>query len=229
MSAGPVKPGQPLGGSGFKNWSKNHYVLLPSAAFNGNRFRARKIPYSPKLFFPQEIGLDKPVIITDVPRLNDKAGPSRIQERSGSLATPAIGFHAPNHKRGFLLLTEQGNRLGDYGFNLEESGRRDRATISLTSPIVRELHSYRICDSGFPSLDQPRDFKAGDKVTFQLRLVHFVAPILQCLFDRFATMRKDFPGATKAKPALPFSACMALTEKKFNRDNFVRKHGYYSV
>ena len=213
----------------FAGWTEKNYVLLPAAVYNGNRFLSRKIPYSPKLYFIQDIGADKPIIISDVPRLNIGEGVSRIQERSGSLATPAIGFHAEKSRRGFLLLTEQGNELGDYGIGIEENCRRDRATISLTSPVMRELHSYRICDSELPSLDQPRDFKAGDEVTFRFRVFDFAAPKLQALFDKFAAERKGFIGESKPKAALPYSACMLLQEKKFNRDNFVPEHGYYSV
>jgi len=213
----------------FAGWSEKNYVLLPAAAYNGNRFLARKIPYSPKLYFVQDIGADKPVIITDVPRLNLGEGVSRIQERSGSLATPAIGFHAEKSRRGFLLLTAQGNELGDYGISIEENRKRDHATISLTSPVMRELHNYRNCDSEFPSLDEPRDFKAGDEVTFSFRVFDFAAPKLQGLFDKFAAVRKDFIGEPKKKSALPYSACLSLQEEKFNRDNFVPKHGYYSV
>jgi len=213
----------------FSGWSEKNYVLLPAAAYNGNRFLSRKIPYSPKLYFVQDIGADKPIIITDVPRLNLGEGVSRIQERSGSLATPAIGFNAGKSRRGFLLLTSQGNELGDYGIGIEENRGRDRATISLTSPVMRELHSYRICDSEFPSLDEPRNFKAGDEVTFRFRVFDFAAPKRQALFDKFASVRKSFIGESKPKAALPYSACLALQEEKFNRDNFVPKHGYYSV
>jgi hypothetical protein len=211
------------------NWSDENYVLLPAAAYNGNRFLSRKIPYSPKLHFAQDIGPDKPVIITDVPRLNIGDGVSRIQERSGSMSVPCIGFRDPKRKRGFLIFTKQGNQLGDYGLGIEETRDRKRAIISITTPIVRELHNYRICDNEFPSLDQPRDFKAGDEVKIEFRIYEFPAPKLQDFFDKFAEVRKEiFPAATP-KPALPFSACMELQEQKFNRDNFVPKHGYYSV
>lgn len=213
----------------FSVWSEKNYVLLPAATYNGNRFLSRKIPYSPKLYFVQDIGADKPVIITDVPRLNIGEGVSRIQERSGSLATPAIGFHSEKSRRGFLLLTSQGNEFGDYGIGIEENRGRTCATISLTSPVVRELHSYRICDSEFPSLDELRDFKAGDEVTFRFRVLDFTAPKLQALFDKFAVVRKEFFSETKKKSALPYSACLALQEEKFNRDNFVPKHGYYAI
>lgn len=213
----------------FSQWSSENYVLLPAAAYNGNRFLARKIPYSPKLYFVQDIGADKPIIITDVPRLNLGDGVSRIQERSGSMSVPAIGFHDAKKKNGFLLFTKQGNELGDYGFGIEETRDRKRAIISITSPVVRELHGYRICDNEFPSPDQPRDFKAGDEVKISFRIYEFAAPKLQDFFDRFAEVRKEHFPPSVPKPVLPLSACFALQEKKFNRDNFVHKHGYYSV
>lgn len=210
-------------------WSPQNYVLLPAAACNGNRFLARKIPYSPKLYYAQDIGPDKPIIITDVPRLNLGEGVSRIQERSGSLSVPCIGFHDPKRKKGFLLFTKQANQLGDHGLGLEETRDRKQAIISITSPVVRELHSYRICDNEYPSLDQPRDFKAGDEVTIFFRVHEFAAPKLQDFFDKFAEVRKELFPPAKPRPVLPYSACMKLQEKKFNRDNFVRKHGYYSI
>jgi len=213
----------------FDRWSADHYVLLPAAAYNGNRFLARKIPYSPKLYFVQDIGPDRPIIITDVPRLNLGPGVSRIQERSGSLSVPAIGFHDAAAGRGFLLLTTQGNALGDHGLGIEETRDRDRAVISLTSPVVRELHSYRICDNEHPSLDRPRDFRAGDEVALTFRLYSFPAPKLQDFFDRFAAVRKDLAPPSAPRPVLPYSACFELLEKKFNRDNFVPGPGYYSV
>jgi hypothetical protein len=46
------------------NWSKSNYVLLPAAAYNGNRFESRKIPYSPKLNDYRYIGPLKPIIIS---------------------------------------------------------------------------------------------------------------------------------------------------------------------
>ena len=213
----------------ISHWSVDNYVLLPAAAYNGNRFLSRKIPYSPKLYFVQDIGPHKPIIITDVPRLNIGEGRSRIQERSGSLSVPCVGFHDAKAKTGFLLFTNQRNELGDYGLGIEEMRNRDRAIISLTAPVVRELHNYRICDSETLSLDQPRDFKAGDEVNFVFRIHKFAAPKLQDFFDKFAEVRTELFPPSAPKPKMPFSACFELLEKKFNRDNFVPKHGYYSV
>jgi hypothetical protein len=211
----------------FEAWSTENYVLMPAAVYDGNRFMSRRIPYSPKLCFVDDIGPDKPVIVTDIPKLNDRDGPSRIQERSGSMAFPSIGFRSANSFRGIWLLTDQGNALGDYGIGIEETRDRSIATLSITSPLVRELYSYRMCDMRAPSTDVPKDFKAGDEVRIAFRLFAFDAPSVQALFSKYAEIRK--PAVTESAGLLPFSACFALQEEKFNRDNFVPEHGYYSV
>ena len=211
----------------FSEWSEENYVLMPAAVYDGNRFQSRRIPYSPKLWFADDIGPDKPIIVTDIPKLNEAGGPSRIQERSGSMAVPSIGFHSRHTGRGFWLLTDQGNPLGDYGLGIEENRDRSRATLSITAPLVRELYSYRMCDMRSPSVDVPADFKAGDEVRIAFRTYAFEALDVQALFDKFAEIRK--PAASNAPNQLPFSACFAQQEEKFNRDNFVPEHGYYSV
>lgn len=213
----------------FSDWQAANHVLMPSTAYNGNRFLSRKIPYSPKLHFAQDIGPDVLMIISDVPRLNVGNGPSRIHDRSGSMATPAIGFHAPRQGSGFLLLANQGNKLGDYGFSIEESRDRDKAWIGLQSPVVREHHSYRICDLGQPSDDQPQDFIAGDEVTITCRVMVFPCPEIQDLHDRFCLSRKDLAAPAVKPDGLPLSACFEVQEEKFNRLNFVPEHGYYAV
>ena len=213
----------------FENWSKENYVLLPAAAYNGNRFESRRIPYSPKLNDARDIAKDKPTIITDVPRLNINDGPSQIQERSGSMALPCIGFQSFKDKRGFFLTTVQQNSLGDLGMNIEESANRRQAVISLCSPLVRERTKYLICDNQAPSTDIPADFKAGDELKFTFRVYNFEAAKIQSLFDKYLLIRKDLCPAAEFIPQIPFSACYDILEKKFNAENFVPEWGYYSV
>jgi hypothetical protein len=213
----------------FSEWNPANYVLMPSAAYNGNRFLSRRIPYSPKLHFAQDIGPDVPIIISDVPRLNLGEGPSRLHDRSGSMATPAIGFHESVGNGGFLLLTAQENTLGDYGFLIEENRDRSKAWISLQSPVVREHHNYHICDLTQPSDDVPRDFTAGDEVTITCRVIVFPCPRVQDLHDRLCLSRKAMMPPPAKPEGLPLSACFEVQEEKFNRVNFVPEHGYYAV
>ncbi|MDP2059352.1 MAG: hypothetical protein Q8J97_06425, partial [Flavobacteriaceae bacterium] len=213
----------------FDNWSKSNYVLMPGSAYNGNRFESRRIRYSPKLLDSRDIGPEKPMIISDVPRLNINDGPSRIQERSGSMSVPAIGFHSDTTKTGFWLLTHQGTKFGDTGISIEESRDRKTAVISLTVPVVRENYQYTITDNQTASKDKAPDFKAGDEFTIKFRLYFFPSSEIQELYNRFAEIRKDLSGETKLKPFIPFSSCFSVQEEKFNEQNWVEEHGYYSV
>ena len=211
----------------FSDGSPSDYVLMPAAVYAGNRFLSRRIPYSPKLCFVDDIGPDKPMIVTDILKLNERDGPSGIQERSGSMAVPCVGLQSNQLDSGFLLLTSQGNSLGDYGIGIEENQDRDKVCVSITAPMVRKSDSHRVCGMRFPSVDVPKDFKTGDEVTIKFRMHSFVAEHMQALFDKFVKIRKS--AISPSLNLLPFSACFALHEEKFNRDNFVSEHGYYSV
>ncbi len=213
----------------WNNWSEKNYVLLPAAAYNGNRYEWRRLRYSPKLYEVQDIGIDKPIILTDVPKLNGNGAVSRIQERSGDMATPSIGFSSDTTQKGMWLLTRQGNSLGDYGIDVAETRDRKRATFSITSPIVREQFVYKLCDARFPSWDKPTNFKAGDSVTITFRLYAYDAPNTQSIFDKYASIRKDFAGDNTLANALPYSECMQALEKKYNEKNFVPQFGYYAI
>lgn len=211
------------------NWSASNYLLMPAGAYKGNRFRSRRVRYSPKLMDPRDIGPDKPQVVTDIPRLNIGQGPSRIQDRSGSLGRPAIGYWSAEQQRAVWLLAQQRNSYGDLGLAVEENRDRSQATFSISAPLVRQRNIYHITNYDVPSPDRAADFKPGDVVEFRLRLYEFDAPELQGLFDRYADIRGELLPQPVFDPLLPFSAAMAIQEKKFNRDNWVEDVGYYAI
>lgn len=213
----------------FDNWSVQNYVLLPGAAYNGNRFESRRIRYSPKLMDPRDYGPDQETIVSDVPRLNINEGPSKIQERSGSMTIPAAGFFSPSQQQGFWMLFPQANQWGDFGLSLEENKDRSKMTMSLTAPVVRETYKYRIADNRYPSDDVPPSFKPGDQVTFQFQLHTFPAENIQAIYDKLFHLRKSWIPEGSPDYAIPMSACFEVQEQKFNEQNFVPEHGYYAV
>ena len=101
---GSVKDAAVSVGIEFDDWSVKNYVLMPGAAYNGNRYTSRRIEYSPKLYNYKDIGPDKDIILSDVPKLNERRGPSFIQQRSGDMTTPSIGFYNPKDKRASFCL-----------------------------------------------------------------------------------------------------------------------------
>lgn len=213
----------------IENWSPENYVLMPGAVYNGNRFESRCIGYSPKLLDPKDFGPDSPQIISDVPRLNIHEGPSQIQERTGSMTTPAIGFWDKENKQGFWLVTQQATELGDTGITITESRNRKKATISLTIPVVRQLYKYKITDNHVASDDKAPDFEQDAQVNIKFRLYSFKAANIQVLYNRLSEIRQDLQDNTTLKNCLPFSGAYTVQEKKFNTVNWEEEHGYYAV
>lgn len=210
-------------------WSVKNYVLMPAAAYDGNRFESRRIFYSPKLLEPKDIGPDKPPVISDVPRLNIQDGPSFIVDRAGAMTTPSVGFFAPADGEGFWMLFSQKSGLGDYGCKVTENRERNQAIFGISAPVVRELHKYRITDNQFPSDDKAPDWRAGQKVSIPLQLYTFECPQLQVLFDVWNKIRFNLIPKPGPLRSLPFSSTFKIQEQKFNSQNWVEKHGYYSV
>ncbi|MDC7693708.1 hypothetical protein PQU94_05365 [Asticcacaulis sp. DXS10W] len=208
-------------------WSAENYVLMPGAVYNGNRFDFRRLQYSPKLYEVQDIGPDKPPLITDVPRLSLGDQPSILQERSGALSTPAIGVFDPTAHQGLWLRTQQANEAGDLGLTIRESRDRRKAILSITCPVLREETLYRFMDNRQASWDTPLSAKPGDAFTLPFTLSRFACETVQGLFDRLADHRQA-SSAPVLRNTLPYSEAMRTLEDKFNRLNYAEP-GYYSV
>ncbi len=201
----------------FDRWSKDNYILMPGAAYNGNRFDVCAMPYPP-LPTSRDLGnVDGSITITDVPRLSSGPGHSSIALLAGDLATPAIGFHSPESQTGFWLLTTQETVAGQTGFTLEENEGRDGAVITLSYPGMRTGTIYRNCNrSGAASPDRAADFTRGDRLVVRFQ-VHFLdCPTVQSLFDSFMGIRTSLSGNPAWQNTIPFSACWRIQERYCN-------------
>jgi hypothetical protein len=179
------------------------FVLLPAAAYDGNRFPCRPYGYPPLVHEPGDLGPDAPVLVTDVPRLNDEDGqPSRIQLLTGDLTTPAICFHNPRTGQAAILLTDQGGALGNHGVSVEESPDRGCAVLRLESPGVRRDTLYTMCSTATPSWDRGADWAPGTETSIRFRLFRSPAADVQALYDRFAEVRKDLSGPVRLEHGL---------------------------
>ena len=119
----------------FNEWNTDNYVIMPSALYNGNRFDVLPYPYNP-LFKRKDFDVNKPITITDVPRLNKYKGESKAEFTTGDLSTPAIGVFFPSKKKGIWILTEQGSTFGNHGLTMLENDTRTKAEFWITSPAV---------------------------------------------------------------------------------------------
>ena len=210
-------------------WSPDVYVLIPAAAYNGNRYPCRAYRYPPMVHAPGDVGADAPILVTDVPRLADRSGvPSAIELNTGDAATPCICFRDPSSGRASILMTEQGSALGNHGLSITETPARDSAVLRIEAPCVRRDTLYTSCTTATPSWDRAADWAAGSDVVIRYRLYRFDAPELQALFDRLLVVRRDLSGPADLAPELPFSAAWRIVEKKYHEDNWC-EDGYFRV
>jgi alpha-L-fucosidase len=211
------------------DWSRDVFVMLPAAAYNGNRYPNRPYKYPPMVHEPGDIGPEAPTLVSDVPRLSHAdVAPSRLQLLTGDLTTPAAGFFNPRTGQAAILLTDQGSALGNHGLTVEENADRTRAVLRLEAPGVRRDTLYTMVNTATPSWDRGVDWRTGDAVTLRFRLYRFPAADVQALYDRFALVRKDLTGPVTLKHGLPLSAAFAITEAKHQRENWCEE-GYYRV
>jgi len=212
----------------FSRWSRADYVLLPGTCYAGNRFESRRIAYPPRLSEAADIGPHVPVIVSDVPRLNPHAGPSRLQVLAADLATPAVGVHAPAAGTGVLVLVEPSTRLGLSSLTLEENAERTAARLVLGAPGVREELVYGEGNTRAPSKDRGAAFRAGDTLVLRLRVHVFPCAEVGGLFEALALVRKDLTGPTARPAELPFSAAWKTHEARVN-ERFVEATGTFSA
>lgn len=95
------------------NYDGKEYIFFPACAYKGNSFKSLKKMYPPK-FSEEEAGVDIPVTITDVPRLNED-GSGAIEVTTGDVSVPCMGMFSKERKKGLLIFTVQeinGENLG---------------------------------------------------------------------------------------------------------------------
>jgi hypothetical protein len=192
----------------FSDWSTDNYVMIPASVYNGNRNKIEKRGYCTGFNQEDFYNKDIPQITTDLPQLSPEPGlPSKIDVSTCNAATPSVCFFDRRNKRGFIVLTEQGIRRGEYmldhGLKVEESLDRSHASIVISAPGVRERKPEFI---GFgESPDRGINWNAGDEVELKLRVYSFETPDIPGLLEKFMIVRKDITGPNLPRNLVPFS------------------------
>lgn len=210
------------------DWSESTYSTLPAAVYTGNRLPCLPVGYPPTLAGRPEARPDAPTYITDVPRLSDQPGESRLQLLTGDLATPAAGFFFPGEKIGRWFFTDQGTSVGNTGIDLVENLSRNAATLVFSAPGMREGHRYFItCRNRIPSPDRGVVLETGGSITLGARVHAFPCEAIPDLFRRFMPLRAAEAPTASLASVLPFSAAHALVHDKYVRQNWHEGLGIY--
>jgi hypothetical protein len=201
----------------FKEWSKQNFVFIPAAVYDGNRFAVKKIDYPPYWYNKNEWRLDMPTTTTVQPTLGIDDGSAKIEANTGNATTPLMAFHSPNKQIAWMVLTTQGSRFGNHGLSIVENIGKSEAQFSITAPAVREM---RALGAGFaPSGDTPANWKPGDSLTIHFRVYAFKAPKVKDMLKRFSEIRKDINPSTRHE-VLPFSEARKLVNNLYQQDRW---------
>lgn len=209
------------------DWSREVYVLLPGAAYGGNRLGSRAVNYSPR--YPEaDAGPHARPLITDLPRLSDEStGPSRMQHLTGDLASPAFGAHWPNGRTVFLAATDTAPGAL---WEVEETDDRRHAHFALLTPGVRATrYSFQSGSirTDHPSPDRGRRLSVGESLQLAFQLESTDTASLDQLFERLFDFHDAVLAETPARHELPLSAAFDLVEAKRNREDWSPDLGIY--
>lgn len=192
----------------FMGWNTDNYVMIPASIYNGNRNRVVKRSYAAGLDREDLYRKDLQLTTVDLPQLSPELGmPSRIEVSACNATTPAMCFYNKRNRRAFIVLSEQGVRVGngvlDNGLIIEESPDHSRATFVISAPGVRERKPEFIGFSSSP--DRGINWKTGDELTLRLRLYSFESPDIAGVLEKFLSVRKTVTGTNHPRNLIPFS------------------------
>lgn len=188
----------------FDNWTSSNYVFVPSIVYDGNRFAVKDINYPPFWYEKSEWRLDMPTTTTVQPSLGKQGEQGKIELTSGNTSTPLMAFFSQRDQKAWMVQTNQGNSLGDYGLTLEETNKRKEAIFSIHAPVTRQGNMS----------DIPATVSVGEKVVITCRTYDFHAVQLHDMMDTFLNVRKTMNTGV-SNDVLPFSQVWNLMNELY--------------
>lgn len=207
-----------------EGWSEENYVFAPAALYNGNRFYSVKRDYAPYYTDSDREKCALAPVITDVPRLGGER--SVAQLTTGDLSTPCVGWFSPHDNKGHLIFWKQKNEAGIFGLTVREMSG-EKASFSISSPCVREKTKYGMCSTEVESDDEARNFKAGDKLNFEISVFDFNCESKTEFLNKFFEIRSMRMLPYSLPQGVPWSYAFSLLEDKYNRRNWLSEGGFY--
>ncbi len=195
--------------------NNDNFVFIPACCYAGNQFKVLKYNYPP-LFTLDDIQIDMPVTITDVPRL-DLDGSGKIEVTSGDAATPAVGVFSPSLKRGLLVFTLQEIDGKNIGLAYENG------EIRLTWPAKREK-IYTMC-----KMSENTDEWQNEPREIPHKVLDFPCENIAEFYRIFFENRKIMGLDSERPEVIPFEKQFLIHRKKFNNMNWNEQLGIYQV
>ncbi len=211
----------------FPRWSRENYVFMPAALYNGNRQPAlRGLGYPPRL--PADaVGMEPEPFISDVPRFEMEGG-TRLQLLSGDAAAPMGGFFDRDGERAFLCLSESHGEWGEQGWEWVEATDGSSASLLLQAPGVRERrYVFPAMTTDAESPDRGYRPAKGETVAIRFRMIERSCASLEEFFAIVWSERFRYYGERPVRRKLPFSEAAQIIETKNNREGWREDWGLY--
>ncbi|MBN2652392.1 MAG: hypothetical protein JXR63_08415 [Spirochaetales bacterium] len=191
----------------FEDWSKENFLMMPAAAYDGNRFEILNVGYPP--IWPRaDWRLDIPTTVTNIRHLSKSESRSSLSFKSGDFSTPAVVLFFPEKKLGKIFYFKQhagfGNLLVDFYEDLEaRSGR-----------LVLSSYFYG---------------SRGDSLCLELREYEFSASSILEVYERFFNTRGVILNRRADSHVTTYSAAWEIQEKLQNSLRWIDSPGenYY--
>lgn len=199
-------------------WSRG-YVLVPGAAYDGNRFRVLDRPYPP--IYDAEAPEDVAPVVTDVPRL-----PS-LRLLAGDASWPAIGlWDAPSgtaHVVGFPAETS----LGAMGLRVEED--EGSLTVRIQFPGVRHGGRFSGGRTDAPCGDRGASLRAGETMTAFVAAESLQVASVAGLFEAMDERRHRCVALGTREELRPLSSVADLIVEDMGRRTWRPGRGFFAT
>lgn len=208
---------------------KDTYIMVPACAYDGNRFEAVHRRYPP-MFIEEELGIDVPVRMTEVPRLA-RNGDSFMDVTTGDMAMPCVCVLDKVTRQSFILIFDQQANGMNLGVSLEQQG--DKLTVTISAPAARRT-VYRWYE-GHPSLkplpeaDPPMRVIKGQNTVIRHKVITSPCRDVRELYKQFFAVRAELSKNAFAHATVPFSHLFECAESEFNNAHFIEEHGFYAL
>lgn len=231
----------------MEGWSADNYVLLPAAAYNGNRFPMLDVGY-PGFFNDKGNAPGQAPWMTNISRLALGYTPdaevaaradnrttfggvptttrAKMENAATDLTTPMIGLYAPSLKRSLMLFTDVETELGTSGLFVDEDLASSRARLVVSAPTMREYNTAYATQVA--SSDRAPDWTAGKSATLRFKLVTPESKDLQSFYAQFLKYRKVMSGPSQLRNITPYSKAFEIQHAYQNsEDRWNEQGGYY--
>ena len=204
------------------DWQTENYLLLPAAVYDGNRSEIRADTYPP-INEPGLVELDPPLHTSHIAHF-DRNGGGVIEQTTGDVSFPGVGYYSPGKGISCWYLTPCRNELGNYGYTLTENTAGRELIFVVNSPVYRRWHQL-ICRP-VPANDPAGSLNCGDKISFDFRIFCREADSISCLFNHMTELRNEIEPAGSHPAIYPLSQADKLIKEKYLRSNWDEESGY---